>query len=134
MNTKSWMTGLLGLAMLSAPASAADSVLGLWYDHTGRGAVEITDCGGKLCGKIAWLGQGVDPRGCGVQVIGNVPAKGPNVWDGGFIFDPETNGKYDVELTLVSHDKLKVLGYETVKFLGQTMMWTRAPTNLAHCK
>ena len=31
------------------------SPLGVWIDHTGRGAVEITDCGGKLCGRIVWV-------------------------------------------------------------------------------
>ncbi len=27
----------------------------LWIDHTGRGAVEITECNGKLCGHVAWV-------------------------------------------------------------------------------
>lgn len=43
------------LTAVAAPAIAASSATGIWVDHTGRGAVEITDCGGKLCGKIIWL-------------------------------------------------------------------------------
>ncbi len=46
----------LALAMLSAVAAHADnSPLGVWIDHTGRGGVEISDCGGKLCGRVAWV-------------------------------------------------------------------------------
>ena len=40
---------------LSGGVFAADSPLGVWIDHTGRGAVEITDCGGALCGKVVWV-------------------------------------------------------------------------------
>ena len=34
-------------------AWAQASPMGVWIDHTGRGAVEITDCGGNLCTKRA---------------------------------------------------------------------------------
>ena len=40
------------LASAWTPAFAAGSPIGVWIDHTGRGAVEITDCSGKLCGKL----------------------------------------------------------------------------------
>lgn len=117
-----------------APAPAPAGPAGVWYDHTGRGAIEISDCGGKLCGKVVWLKPGTNPQGCGIQVIANVPPKAPNTWDGGWIFDPEANSKYDVELQLVAADKLKVTGYEGLKLFGQTMMWTRAPLDIQRCK
>ncbi|MEQ1697811.1 MAG: DUF2147 domain-containing protein [Hyphomicrobiaceae bacterium] len=115
-------------------ATAADVATGLWYDHTGRGAVEISDCGGKLCGKIVWLKDAKNAKGCGIQVLANVPPAGPNTWDGGWIYDPDEDSKYDVELKLVSTDKLKVTGYAGVKFLGETMMWTRAPLDIQRCQ
>jgi ABC-type multidrug transport system ATPase subunit len=43
------------LATASTPVFAAGSPLGVWIDHTGRGAVEITDCNGKLCGRLVWF-------------------------------------------------------------------------------
>src|SRR5262249_10916003 len=43
------------LASASAPACAAGSPFGVWIDHTGRGAVEISDCNGKLCGRLVWF-------------------------------------------------------------------------------
>lgn len=124
---------LIGV-LTGSTANAAGAPTGLWYDHTGRGAVEITDCSGKLCGKIVWLKAGVNPKGCGVQVLGNVPPKGNGIWEGGWIYDPDEDSKYDVEVTLIGADKLKVFGYAGVKILGETMMWTRAPAELPRCK
>lgn len=124
---------LAGWPVLNAVA-AGSAPTGLWYDHTGRGAVEITDCGGRLCGRIAWLKAGVNAKGCGIQVLGNVPQKGPGLWEGGWIYDPEEDSKYDVEVTQIGADKLKILGYAGVKLLGETMMWTRAPAELPRCK
>ena len=37
-------------------ASAADPT-GLWTTEKGKAMIEISDCGGALCGKIAWLAQ-----------------------------------------------------------------------------
>jgi uncharacterized protein (DUF2147 family) len=124
------------LAPTSTPVFAAGSPLGIWIDHTGRGAVEITDCNGKLCGRLVWF---KDPKnakdGCNFQIIGNVRPVGGNTWDGGWIIDPDKdpNKKYDVEITPQGDEKLKVVGYAGVKFLSETMIWTRAPANLKKC-
>jgi uncharacterized protein (DUF2147 family) len=40
-----------------------DAYAGLWFDDTGKGAVEIAPCGPELCGKIAWLRSPIDERG-----------------------------------------------------------------------
>ena len=76
----------------AAPPTAAmpTGPLGLWIDHTGRGAVEIINCGNDLCGRIVWLQDPNDKNGrplrdtlnedaskrgkpiCGLQVIGGV--------------------------------------------------------------
>jgi uncharacterized protein (DUF2147 family) len=113
-------------------ALAAPSPLGVWIDHTGRGAVEITDCGGKLCGRIVWVKDPANSEGCNFQVIGDVKPISGNKWDGGWIIDPDKDPdkKYDVEITPLSDQKLKVMGYEGMKFLSETMIWTRAPADL----
>lgn len=116
-----------GMAQRAADAS------GVWYDQTGRGAVEIRDCGGRLCGQIVWLDQGVDNKACGLQVIGNAQPVGKGHWDKGWILDPDDNSKYDVEVTALGPGRLRVLGYMGSKSLGETMIWTRAPGNLKHC-
>jgi uncharacterized protein (DUF2147 family) len=125
------------LAASCAPALAGPSAVGVWIDHTGRGAVEITDCGGgRLCGKLVWF---QDPKhakdGCNFQIIGDVKPVAANKWDGGWIVDPEKDPdkKYDVEITLLSDQKLKVMGYAGIKFLSETMIWTRARPDLKKC-
>jgi len=117
-------------------ALAAPSPLGVWIDHTGRGAVEITDCGGKLCGRLVWFKDPDNAKdGCNFQIIGDVKPVGGNKWDGGWIVDPEKDPdkKYDVEITPLSDQKLKVMGYAGMKLLSETMVWTRAPGTLVKC-
>ena len=114
-------------------ASAASSPLGIWIDHTGRGAVEITDCNGALCGRVVGLKDAADEEGCNLQIIGNVKPVAGGRWDGGWIWDPERQSKYDVELTPIGDQKLKVHGYAGMKLFGETMMWTRAPADLTKC-
>ena len=124
---------IIGLTLACHPVLAASSPTGVWLDHTGRGAVEITDCGGKLCGHIVWLKDAANISTCGRQVIGNVKPMTSGKWDGGWIYDPEKDSKYDVEITQQTDQKLKVMGYAGVKFLSETMIWTRAPADLQRC-
>jgi uncharacterized protein (DUF2147 family) len=128
----------LAITLMSAasPAYAAGSPFGIWIDHTGRGAVEITDCNSKLCGRLVWF---KDPKhvkdGCNFQIIGDVRPVGGNKWDEGWIIDPDKDPdkKYDVEITPQGDQKLKVMGYAGMKFLNETMIWTRAPADLKKC-
>lgn len=132
------------LATLTAQGQPA-SMTGLWIDHTGRGAVEITQCGSSLCGHIAWLKDPnrpdgkpqVDAKGrpiCGLQIIGDMKKTSDTLWDNGWIFDPERDDKFSVELRLKSAEQLQVLGYAAgMKFLGETMIWKRAPASHPRC-
>jgi uncharacterized protein (DUF2147 family) len=129
---KSAAAALPMLFALGATSAFAGPV-GTWIDHTGRGAVEITDCNGALCGRIVWLKDANNNQACGVQVIGNARPVAGGKWDGGWIFDPDNRSKYDVELTMLGEQKLKVLGYAGMKMMGQTMTWTRAPADLKRC-
>lgn len=129
------MPGLLAAAALAGSAFAAQaSPMGVWLDHTGRAAIEITDCGGKLCGKMVWFKDTTNnSKGCNVQIIGDVKPVSGGKWDNGWILDPEKDSKYDVEITPIGADKLKVMGYAGMKFLSETYTWTRAPADLKRC-
>lgn len=123
---------------------------GVWIDDTGDGAVEITSCGDRLCGRIVWLKTPTDKAGrpltdgnnpqaakrrqpiCGLQVIGNLNRITSQVWDAGWIYDPKDGKSYDVEIR-PKGDKLQVTGYLGVKFLSETFLWTRAPATLPRC-
>lgn len=125
---------VIALAATCGSSLANASALGVWYDQTGRGAVEITNCNGNLCGRLVWLKEAGHQQGCGLQIFGDVKPVAGGKWDGGWIIDPEKdlNTRYDVEIT-PQGDKLKVMGYSGTKFLNQTMIWTRAPADLPRC-
>jgi uncharacterized protein (DUF2147 family) len=113
--------------------AAASGPTGIWIDHTGRGAVEITDCAGSLCGRIVWLKDAANKSVCGKQIIGNAKRTSPGTWDGGWIYDPDRESRYSVELKLVSSDRLRVMGYMGSKLFSETYTWKRATTDLARC-
>ncbi len=120
--------------------------VGVWMDHTGRGAVEIAPCGttSELCGRIIWMKQPMDAKGqplrdalnddrakrtrpiCGLQVLGGLKRQADGSWDDGWIYDPEQGESFDVELRLRGDDQLQVKGYKGLKFLGETFQWKRA--------
>lgn len=114
-------------------ASASTDPRGVWIDHTGRGAVEITDCNDALCGRVVWVKDADSSEACGVQILGDVKPVGAGVWDKGWIYDPEEDEKYSVELKPISAEKLRVLGYLGTKLFSETMIWQRAPADLQRC-
>ena len=122
---------VIGVPSLAAAQAAAPT--GVWIDHTGRGAVEITECGANLCGRAVWIKDPKDSKGCGIQIIGNAKPVAGGKWDNGWIYDPDEDAKYSVELTPLAGDKLKVLGYSGSKFFSETMIWKRAPADLKRC-
>lgn len=133
-NVAAPMAALFAVTLSSAAASAAaGDPTGVWLDDTGRGAIEITKCGTALCGRVVWVKAGKDSKGCGKEILGAVKAVGKGRWDGGWIYSPEHGRKFDVELTPVGNDRLRVMGYAGVKFLSQTRTWTRAPADLVRC-
>ena len=123
---------LAGPAIIES-ASAASDPIGIWLNDTGRGAVEIKQCGEALCGNVVWVKSESDANGCGKQIIGDVAPVGGGRWDNGWIYSPERGRKYNVELTPLSNGDLKVVGYSGMKFLSKTMIWKPAPADLQLC-
>ena len=121
-----------------APATekpaAASGPTGVWIDHTGRGAVEISECAGGLCGRIVWLKDAGNKSVCGTQVIGNAKRTSSGTWDGGWIYDPEKNARYSVELKPIGSDKLRVVGYMGSKLFSETFTWKRPTADLKRCE
>ena len=113
--------------------AVASGPLGVWIDHTGRGAVEIKECSGGLCGRIVWLKDAANSSVCGTQVIGSAKKTASDTWDNGWIFDPDKNARYSVELKTLGTDKLRVMGYMGSKMFNETYTWKRASAELKWC-
>ena len=92
-----------GLALLSTAGTAVTAAgpEGTWLSETRDTKVRIVDCGGKLCGRVVWLGEPIDgdtgkPKTdkrnpdpdkrarplLGLQVVSGMKASGPNRWSG----------------------------------------------------
>ncbi|MGQ0671867.1 MAG: DUF2147 domain-containing protein [Hyphomicrobium sp.] len=121
------------IGLISATsASAASDPRGVWLTDSGRGAIEIKNCGSGLCGYVVWVKAGSDAYGCGKQIIGEVQDSG-GAWDGGWIYNPDKKKRYDVELEPMSNGNLRVTGFAGIRFLSKTMIWKPAPADLERC-
>lgn len=136
------LVGIPAVAQTAAPPPLAGPV-GIWLDHTGRGAIEIADCSGQLCGRIVWLQNPLGKDGkplvdtqnsdkskrgapiCGLQIIGGLKRQSDGSWDDGWIYDPEEGEQFDLELRMAGPEQLQVKGYKGVKFLSETYQWRR---------
>ena len=127
----------LGVVLAAGGTAVAGfSPLGVSDRLTGRGVIpEISDCGGHLCGRVVWVKEQRDQHGCNFQMMGGIKPLGRNTWGGGWIIDPSSGSKkkYDVEITPLSDQKLRVMGYEGLKMFSETMTLTRAPSDLKKC-
>jgi uncharacterized protein (DUF2147 family) len=134
--------GVIAAAALLACGAAAQGpapdVAGVWIDHTGQGAVEISPCGDRICGRVVWLKNPEHKsvsgkRICGTQVLGDLRRETANAWEAGWIYNPEDEERFSASLQLANADTLLVTGYLGVKFLGETFTWKRATTSLGSC-
>lgn len=125
------LASLAAIALLATASSASAAISGLYYDHTGRAAIQVNRCGSGLCGRIVWLKNKAHEKVCGTAIIGGGRKVG-NSYDTGWIYSPERGRRYNVEITPMGNS-LKVMGYAGSKMLSRTMIWHRAPSNLKRC-
>jgi Uncharacterized protein conserved in bacteria (DUF2147) len=112
---------------------SSSAPLGVWLDHTGRGAVEISECGGGVCGHIVWIRDAEHRSACKSQVIGDAKRTSAGTWDGGWIYDPERKARFSVELKPMGADQLRVMGYQGSKMFNETFTWKRPAAQLKWC-
>jgi uncharacterized protein (DUF2147 family) len=55
------LAGLFAVAVFSGTACAGGPE-GTWISEDGGLKVELSACGGKLCGRVVWLGEPIDRR------------------------------------------------------------------------
>ncbi len=160
-----WLTtGIAGLLLAAtsglstaAPDTGPPAEMGLWFNHSGKGAVEIRPCAetgrdaNYLCGFIVWLkdpmnkngepltdGYNEDPKKrtrpiCGLPVLGSLRPMSDGSWDLGWVYDPEQGKSFDAAIQLGSADRLILTGYKGIKFFSKQFVWKRAPDDLPRC-
>jgi uncharacterized protein (DUF2147 family) len=137
---------LLGALLLPAAALAGPgpSATGFWVTQDHSSVVEVTECGGGLCGRVVGLRADRKPGDpltdihnpdpsrhtdslCGLTMMGSLaPVKGSNgAWDGGWVYDPESGHTYSAEIRLEGPDTLKLRGFLGISLFGRSEVWTR---------
>lgn len=146
----------LAFAFIAAPtasfAQGAPEELGIWFNHTGKGAVQVYRClqdRSRLCGRIVWLKETTNARGepltdgrnpraslrsrpiCGLPVLGNLQQTAGGDWKNGWVYDPEKGAVYTASIHAKSPSVLTLTGYKGIFY--KTYGWKRAPADLPRC-
>ncbi|HMJ44998.1 MAG TPA: DUF2147 domain-containing protein [Pseudolabrys sp.] len=131
-----------GLSLLSGAALAANPE-GTWLSGDGGTKVYISNCDGKLCGKVVWLQQPVDSKTgkpktdalnpdpakqsrpmIGLQVVHGLAPNGPNKWSGQ-IYNADDGKTYAANMEMQGDDAAKVEGC-VLGILCKGQTWKRA--------
>ena len=122
------MAAVATTALLASISLAAErDALGLWLTKDRDAKVRVTDCGGSLCGTIAWLAAPIDKETgkpstdkmnpdpsrrarplVGVRIFGMQPV-GPNRWSGP-IYNADDGKTYHGNVELLGPNELKIEG------------------------
>lgn len=132
------------LPLWASAAAQAASPIGVWMTDTGKGKVQISQCGQKLCAKIIWLRDPVDERGkpwrdaynpdpamrrrpiIGLPTFVDMRKAGPNLWVG-HIYSPEEGKTYqNIEVSIVDRETLKLRGCKVMGLVCGHKLWSRS--------
>lgn len=143
------------LTLVAGPGTATAQEpleLGTWFNHTGKGAVQVYRCmqdQSRLCGRIIWLKKTTDDSGeplrdrrnpkasmksrpiCGLPVLGNLQPAGNKGWQNGWVYDPEKGSSYTASIRAKSESQLVMTGYKSI--FSKSYTWNRAPDDLPRC-
>jgi uncharacterized protein (DUF2147 family) len=140
---------ILASATVNVHAQSAAAELGIWINHTGKGAIETYLCGSNLCGRIVWLKEPNTSAGkpkhdaynpdpakrkrlvCGLTTLAGLKRLQGGGWGDGQAYNPEEGKQYSVSVRLADSDTLKVTG--SVLFFSKTVTWKRAKGQIERC-
>ena len=117
--------GSMAWAAVASAAPAGPDVTGRWQTPTRHGIVEVTRCGGSICGRLVEsdaIRANADARDThnkdeaqrgrrlkGLLMLGGFTAD-ENAWTGGSVYNGEDGGTYHATVTPVDQDHIKVKG------------------------
>lgn len=138
---KSICAAAIGLVLLSS-AAVAGAPEGTWLSEDGGTKVQISNCGGKLCGTVVWLDEPIDadtgkPKTdirnpdpakrsrplIGLQVVRGLAPTGPNKWSG-LIYNADDGRTYQASMRVQDDHTARVQGC-VLGILCKGHTWTR---------
>ena len=132
---------ILAGTIVFAHTAQADP-LGTWLTEGGKSHVSIAPCGDKLCGRIVWLREPLNPDGTGkldvdnedpdlrgrpiigLRMLHGFSGDGDGRGSGGRIYNPEDGYTYRSKMKVIDADTLEVSGC-VLFVLCQGQTWTR---------
>lgn len=132
---------LLAIVLIASSASATPTAapVGTWLTASGRGVIQIAQCGDALCGSIVGIDREpnapmpTDVYGrsqCGLTIITNEKPEADGTWLGQIV-DPRDGDTYQAKLWVDSHGDLRLRGFIGIPALGATQTWHKFTGNLA---
>ncbi|WP_315835242.1 DUF2147 domain-containing protein [Bradyrhizobium prioriisuperbiae] len=132
------LTNAVGVAHAAPDASPA----GVWVTQAGDAKVQVSRCGGALCGKVIWLRDPIDSATgkaqadnknqnpalrtrpiIGIQLFMDMKPSAPNAWSGR-IYNADDGQSYASTVTQIDAGRLEVKG--CVGALCGSETWSRA--------
>lgn len=141
---------LFGCASVPVQRAAAAGVVppGTWRMGE-KVAILIFECGGMLCGRVAWLKEPFNAQGllkrdglnpdralrqrqvCGPTIIWNLRSTDPNRWEGGWLYNPDDGITYRAGIELKSPDEIIARIYLAYPVFGVTRTLIRVSQGTA---
>jgi uncharacterized protein (DUF2147 family) len=122
----------LALLLLSGAQAPTTSIEGRWKSPGGNSIIDIAQCGGGLCGTVAWASaqaqqaakKGTDQL-IGAQILSSLTERNAGQWQGK-LFIPDKNMRVTAKLQLVGPQQLKVSGCLAGRALCKSELWNRS--------
>jgi uncharacterized protein (DUF2147 family) len=132
---------VIALTFSAAPGNAVLTTVpgaGAWFIEGTGAALQIFDCSGLLCGRIAWLEKARDTAGhpaqdnknpepafrqrplCGLTILRGLHPAGLDDWNSGSLYNPDDGQTYRVSAKLHSPDMLVARIYVGMPVFGET--------------
>lgn len=117
-------------------AAEADDIIGTWITDGGKAHIEVYKKDGKYHGKVVW-NKTPDKKDVnnpdeskrerkirGMVILTHLKWDG-EMWEKGYIYDPEKGKTYNCEASLEGVNKLSFRGYIGFSLMGRSTTWTR---------
>jgi uncharacterized protein (DUF2147 family) len=131
------------LALAGSQSAYAEEPVGNWLTQSGASRIKIADCGGALCGTIAWLKEPNDPDTgkpktdknnsdaskrsrplIGVQIVLGMKPAGDGKW-AGQVYNAEDGKTYSGNLTFTGGTSLQLQGCALGGLVCKGQTWTK---------